>query len=77
RKEDYMGELGAILSGVLDVGLAPTLVVLLLWKGFDFLNKYNKRLYELQIGLQIILNNLNATDEYKEAIRQLKEREHD
>ena len=72
-----MGELGAILSGVLDVGLAPTLVVLLLWKGFDFLNKYNKRLYELQIGLQIILNNLNATDEYKEAIRQLKEREHD
>lgn len=70
-----MGELGAILAGVLDVGLAPTLVILLLWKGFDFLNKYNKRLYELQIGLQIILAKLNATDEYTEAIKQLEGRE--
>ena len=72
-----MGELGAIISGVLEVGLAPTLVILLLWKGFDLLNKFNKRYYELQIGLQIILEKLNAVEEYKEAIRQLKARESD
>jgi hypothetical protein len=72
-----MGELGAIISGVLEVGLAPTLVILLLWKGFDLLNKFNRRYYKLQIGLQIILEKLNAVEEYKEAIRQLKERESD
>lgn len=72
-----MGELGTIISGVLEVGLAPTLVILLLWKGFDILNKFNKRYYKLQIGLQIILEKLNAVEEYKEAIKQLKERELD
>lgn len=72
-----MGELGAIISGVLEVGLAPTLVILLLWKGFDLLNKFNKRYYELQIGLQIILEKLDAVEEYKEAITQLKARESD
>ena len=70
-----MGELGSIIAGVLDVGLAPTLVIILIWKGFEYLNKNNKRLYEIQIGLQIILSRLNATDEYKEAITELEERE--
>ena len=70
-----MGELGSIIAGVLDVGLAPTLVIILIWKGFEYLNKNNKRLYEIQIGLQIILSKLNATEEYKEAITELEERE--
>ncbi|HDZ13485.1 hypothetical protein LCGC14_0955780 [marine sediment metagenome] len=70
-----MGDLGSIIAGVLDVGLAPTLVIILIWKGFEYLNKNNKRLYEIQIGLQIILSRLNATDEYKEAITELEERE--
>ena len=69
-----MGELGTIISGVLEVGLAPVLVILLLWKGFDLLNKFNKRYYELQIGLQILLEKFDAVEEYKEAIKQLKER---
>lgn len=72
-----MGELGTIFGGVLDVGLAPTLVIILLWKGFDLLNKYNKRMYHLQIGLQLILAKLDATEEYKEAIKHLEERKSD
>ena len=70
-----MNELGSIIAGVLDVGLAPMLVIILLLKGFEYLNKNNKRLYEIQIGLQIILNKLNATEEYKKAITELEERE--
>lgn len=70
-----MSELGSIITGVLDVGLAPTLVIILLFKGFEYMNKNNKRLYEIQLGLQIILNKLNATEEYKEAIAELEERE--
>jgi hypothetical protein len=69
--------MGELISSVLEVGLAPTLVILLLWKGFEILNKFNKRYYELQIGLQIILEKLNAVEEYKEAIKQLKARESD
>lgn len=72
-----MGELGAIISGILEVGLAPVLVILLLWKGFDLLNKFDKRYYKLQLGLQIILEKLDAVEEYKEAIKQLKARESD
>ena len=70
-----MSELGSIITGILDVGLAPMLVIILLLKGFEYLNKNNKRLYEIQIGLQIILNKLNATEEYKKAITELEERE--
>lgn len=69
--------MGDIISSVLEVGLAPTLVILLLWKGFEILNKFNKRYYELQIGLQIILEKLDAVEEYKDAIKQLKARESD
>lgn len=70
-------ELGAIISGIVEVGLAPVLLILVLVKGFDLLNKYNKRYYKLQIGLQIILVKLNAVEEYNEAIAKLKERETD
>lgn len=70
-----MSELGSIIAGVLDIGLAPVLVIVLLWKGFEYLNKNNKRMYELQLGLQIILRKLDATDEYKEAIAELEDRE--
>ncbi|KKM61175.1 hypothetical protein LCGC14_1534360 [marine sediment metagenome] len=70
-----LSELGGIIAGILDVGLAPVLVIILLLKGFEYLNKNNKRLYELQIGLQIILAKLNAAEEYKEAITELEERE--
>ena len=70
-----MGELGSIIAVALDVGLAPTLVFVLLWKGFAYLNTNNKRMYELQLGLQIILRKLDATDEYKEAITELEDRE--
>ncbi len=68
-----MGELGSIIAGVLDVGLAPTLVIILIWKGFEYLNKNNKRLYEIQIGLQIILSKLNATEEYKVTVCNCKD----
>ena len=70
-----MGELGAILSGILEIGLAPVLVILLFWKGFDVLRKFERTLFEVVIGLQILLNKLDATEEYLEAIRKLKERE--
>lgn len=72
-----MGELGAILSGVLEVGLAPTLVIVLLWKGFDLINKFQKRLYKLELGQQLILSKLDATKEYNEAVRLLEEKESD
>ena len=68
---------GAVIAGILEVGLAPVLLVLLLWKGLDLANKFYRRLYELMIGLQIIIEKLDATDEYREAIRQLKVRESD
>ena len=70
-------EFGAIISGIIEVGLAPVLVILLLWKGFDILNKYNKRYYRIEIGQQLILAKLNATEEYNEAIKQLQKRESD
>ena len=72
-----MGELGTIFGGILDVGLAPVLVILLLVKGFDLLNKFQKRMYKLELGQQLILAKLDATEEYNEAIKQLKERESD
>lgn len=70
-----MGELGVILSGILEVGLAPVLVILLLWKGFDVLRKFERTLFEVVLGIQIVLSKLDATDEYLEAIRKLKEME--
>lgn len=72
-----MDGFGTVMSSVVEVGLAPTLVLILVWKGFDFLNKYQKRLYELQIGQRIILEKLNAVTEYEDAIRELKVREKD
>ncbi len=72
-----MGELGAILSSILEIGLAPVLVILLLWKGFDILRRFERTLYEVVIGIQIMLTKLDVIDEYKEAVRKLKEREHE
>lgn len=70
-----MGELGVLLTGILDVGLAPVLVILLLWKGFEFINKFTREIYELRIGIEILINKFDATEEYKQAMQQLKERE--
>ena len=71
-------ELTSVIGAILEVGLAPVLVILLLWKGFDLLNKYNEKLFnellKLQIGLRLILEKLNATKEYEDAIREMKER---
>lgn len=64
-----------VVSSILEVGLAPVLVVLLLWKGFDLLNKYNRRLYEIKLALYLILDKLEATQEYEDALRELKARE--
>jgi len=70
-----MEAIGAWISGVVEVGLAPVLVILLLWKGFDLIQKWIKEMYELRIGQRIILEKLNAIDEYDKAIKELKERE--
>lgn len=72
-----MDGIGSVMSSVVEIGLAPTLVLIFVWKGFDFLNKYQKRLYELQIGQRIILEKLNAVSEYENAITELKAREKD
>ena len=70
-----MEAIGGWITGVVEVGLAPVLVLLLLWKGFDLMNRWIKQFYEVQIGLRIILEKLNATEEYDKAITELKERE--
>ena len=71
-------EFTSAIGALLEVGLAPVLVILLLWKGFDLLNKYNDKLFKellkTQIGLRLILEKLNATKEYEDAIREMKER---
>lgn len=68
-------EIGTLISGIVEVGLAPVLVILLLWKGFGLLKEWIQQMYELRIGQRIILSKLNALEEYDKAIQELKERE--
>ena len=69
-----MDGFSTVVSSILEVGLAPVLVILLLWKGFDILNKYNRRLYEIKLALYLILDKLDATQEYEDALRELEAR---
>lgn len=71
-------EFTSAIGAILEVGLAPVLVILLLWKGFDLLKQYNERLFnellKTQIATRLILDKLNATKEYEDAIREMEER---